>query len=92
MEINWTVKKNLNLQTALKDAEEVLKTDKKEDIMQNSSHWLKRTLNWLRRCLSKMIKTGPTAQPDAGSSSSHGEKPVEVKSLMQSLKKSKNKK
>jgi len=80
------------IETALKDAEEVLKTDKKEDIDAKTQALTEAAHKLAEKMYQQNDQQGQQAQPDAGSSSSHGEKPVEGEVVDAEFEEVKNKK
>ena len=80
------------IEAALKDAEEVLKTDKKEDIDAKTQALTEAAHKLAEKMYQQNDQQGQQAQPDAGSSSSHGEKPVEGEVVDAEFEEVKNKK
>jgi len=80
------------IETALKDAEEVLKTDKKEDIDAKTQALTEAAHKLAEKMYQQNDQQGQQAQPDSGPSSNQGEKPVEGEVVDAEFEEVKNKK
>jgi len=80
------------IETALKDAEEVLKTDNKEDIDAKTQALTEAAHKLAEKMYQQNDQQGQQAQPDSGSSSNQGEKPVEGEVVDAEFEEVKNKK
>ncbi len=65
------------IETALKDAEEVLKTDNKDDIDAKTQALTEAAHKLAEKMYQQKDQQGQQAQPESGASSNQGEKPVE---------------
>jgi molecular chaperone DnaK len=80
------------IETALKDAEEVLKTDKKEDIDAKTQALTEAAHKLAEKMYQQKDQQGQQAQPESGVSSNQGEKPVEGEVVDAEFEEVKNKK
>ncbi len=80
------------IETALKDAEEVLKTDKKEDIDAKTQALTEAAHKLAEKMYQQKDQQGQQAQPESGASSNQGEKPVEGEVVDAEFEEVKNKK
>ncbi|WP_394809688.1 molecular chaperone DnaK [Nitrosomonas sp.] len=80
------------IETALKDAEEVLKTDNKDDIDAKTQALTEAAHKLAEKMYQQNDQQGQQAQPESGSSSKQGEKPVEGEVVDAEFEEVKNKK
>jgi molecular chaperone DnaK len=80
------------IEAALKDAEEVLKTDKKEDIDAKTQALTEAAHKLAEKMYQQKDQADQSAQPGAGASSSQSEKPVEGEVVDAEFEEVKNKK
>ena len=80
------------IETALKDAEEVLKTDNKDDIDAKTQALTEAAHKLAEKMYQQKDQQGQQAQPESGASSNQGEKPVEGEVVDAEFEEVKNKK
>ena len=80
------------IETALNDAEEVLKTDNKEDIDAKTQVLTEAAHKLAEKMYQQNDQQGQQAQPESGASSNQGEKPVEGEVVDAEFEEVKNKK
>jgi molecular chaperone DnaK len=80
------------IETALKDAEEVLKTDNKDDIDAKTQALTEAAHKLAEKMYQQNDQQGQQAQPESGASSKQGEKPVEGEVVDAEFEEVKNKK
>ncbi len=92
MVINWSGDEKAKIEAALKDAEDVLKTDNKEDIDAKTQALTEAAHKLAEKMYQQKDQQGQQAQPEAGSSSNQREKPVEGEVVDAEFEEVKNKK